>query len=82
MTVLEPMMLMRSENRSFSYNAPLAMGGSIARWGAVRGVGAATPEAPHRNLMSAPWWTDGNRLVVELSAEPVPLERQGFFYWD
>jgi hypothetical protein len=60
----------------------LALGGSIARWGGVRGVGPATPEAPHRNLMAAPWWTDGNRLVVAISAEPVPLERQGFFYWD
>jgi hypothetical protein len=59
-----------------------ALGGSIARCGLVHGVGPATPEAPHRNLMNAPWWTDGHRLVVAISAESVPLERQGFFYWD
>ena len=60
----------------------LAPGGSVERWGAVRGVGPATPEAPHHNLMQAPWWTDGHRMVLAIPAEPVPLERQGFFYWD
>lgn len=59
-----------------------AIAGSIRRWGQVRGVGAATEDAPHRNLMNAPWWTDGNRMVMELSEEPVPLDEQGFFYWD
>lgn len=60
----------------------LALGGSVARWGAVRGVGPATQEAPHHNLMDAPWWTDGHRMVIAIPAEPVPLEQQGFFYWD
>lgn len=60
----------------------LALGGFIDRWGPVRGVGAAIPEAPHRNLMNAPWWTDGNRLVMSIVDGPVPLERQRIFFWD
>ena len=54
----------------------------MTRWGFVEGVGAATPEEPHRNLMNAPWWTDGLRLVIEIPDHPIPLEEQGFFYWD
>jgi hypothetical protein len=46
-----------------------------------RVVGAATKDAPQRNLMNSPWWTDGDRLVVEISKTPVPLERVDFFYW-
>jgi hypothetical protein len=59
-----------------------ALSQSVLRWGQVRGVGAASEEAPHRNLMWAPWWTDGSRLVMALSDEPVALEDQRFFYWD
>jgi hypothetical protein len=54
----------------------------VERWGLVEGVGAATPEEPHRNLMHAPWWTDGLRLVMQLPGKPVALEEQGFLYWD
>ena len=32
--------------------------------------------------MNAPWWTDGLRLVVELSKRSIPMQEQGFFYWD
>ena len=31
--------------------------------------------------MGAKWWTDGLRLVMELSDESTPLENQSFFYW-
>ena len=55
---------------------------SVARLGLVKGVGAATKEEPHRNLMNAPWWTDGNRIVMEVSEEPTPYEQVAFFYWD
>ena len=55
---------------------------SVSRLGLVTGVGAATRDDPHRNLMNAPWWTDGTRLVMELSREPVPYEKVAFFYWD
>ena len=56
---------------------------SIERWGFVEGVGAATSEEPHRNLMNAPWWSDGLRLVLDVpDKKAVPLEEQRFFYWD
>ena len=55
---------------------------SVQRLGLVTGVGAATPEEPHRNLMNAPWWTDGTRIVMEVSKQPVPYEKVDFFYWD
>lgn len=59
-----------------------AIAQDIDRWGFVEGVGVATPEEPHRNLMNAPWWTDGLRLVVEIAEHPIALEEQGFLYWD
>jgi hypothetical protein len=56
---------------------------SIERWGFVEGVGSATSEEPHRNLMNAPWWTDGLRLVMDVPNQgAIPLEEQRFFYWD
>jgi len=51
------------------------------RFGFAAGVGKATPEAPHRNLINAPWWTDGLRLVIELADRKVPLPEVRFFDW-
>jgi hypothetical protein len=55
---------------------------SVARLGFVSGVGPASKEEPHRNLMLAPWWTDGNRVVLEVSKQPVAYEEVDYFYWD
>jgi len=55
---------------------------SLSRLGFVKGVGAAEKEDPHRNLMNAPWWTDGNRVVMEVSKQPVTYAEVDFFYWD
>jgi hypothetical protein len=55
---------------------------SLERFGFVEGAGAATKEEPHRNLMNAPWWTDGLRLVMEVSKQPRPMDQVSFFYWD
>jgi hypothetical protein len=54
---------------------------SLRRFGYVEGVGAATQEDPHRNLMKAPWWTDGVRVVAELSETRTELTDVDFFYW-
>jgi hypothetical protein len=60
----------------------LATAQTVEKIGLVPGVGAATSEEPHRNLMNAPWWTDGMRDVYLLSAEPVPLEELDYFAWE
>ena len=60
----------------------LAMALAISKVGLVSGVGAATPEDPHRNLMLAPWWTDGFREVYLFSNEPVQLDELEFFSFD
>jgi hypothetical protein len=59
----------------------LATAQSIERFGHLEGVGPATPDDPHRNLMNAPYWTAGGRTVILLSNEPVPLEEIRFFDW-
>jgi hypothetical protein len=53
----------------------------VERVGLVEGIGAATPDDPHRNLMNAPWWTDGRRAVIQLAQpdEKIPPENVAFF---
>ena len=60
----------------------LATAQGVERLGFVRGVEPATPNDPHRNLMYAPYWTDGGRAVLLLSDESVPLEDIDFFDWE
>lgn len=55
---------------------------AINRFGYVGGVGAATHAEPHRNLMNAAWWTDGDRVVIDATANRVPMEDVEFLYWD
>ena len=55
---------------------------ALSRFGYISGVGPATQEDPHRNLMNAPWWTDGDRLVLQLSPEEVPMDQIDFLYWE
>mgnify|MGYP006904096513 CR=1 FL=1 len=47
----------------------------------MRGVGVATRENPRRNLTGDPYITDGTRLVVWLSDEPVPSEDADNLRW-
>lgn len=60
----------------------LATAQGLEKIGLVPGVGAATSEEPHRNLMMAPWWTDGKREVSLLSLERVPLDGIELFGWE
>ena len=60
----------------------LATAQTLVKIGLVPGVGAATPEEPHRNLMNAPWWTDGNREVYLMTDGRVPLEKLDYFSWE
>ncbi len=54
---------------------------TIRTFGAVAGVGAATKENPHRNLMFAPWWTDGGRVIIHLGApeDRIPITQIDYF---
>jgi hypothetical protein len=54
---------------------------SVKTFGMVDGVGAASKEDPHRNLMFAPWWTDGRRAVLHLvgPGEEVRMEEIEYF---
>ncbi len=60
----------------------LATARSVERIGWLRGVEPATSDNPHRNLMKAPYWTDGGRVVLLLSNEHVPPEDIDFFDWE
>ena len=44
---------------------------AVSQFAFVRGVGEATKEAPRHNLTGDPYITDGMRLVVWISSEPV-----------
>ncbi len=48
---------------------------SLLRYAFAKGVGAATPESPRGNYTGDPYWTDGLRLVMWLSGEPVSYQK-------
>lgn len=50
---------------------------SVRSLAMIPGVGEAGPDAPHRNLMPAPFWTDGRRALLWLAPpdEEIPLAR-------
>jgi hypothetical protein len=39
------------------------------------------PDRPHRNLMNAPYWTDGARAVFLFDDAPTSLGDIEFFDW-
>ena len=59
----------------------LATGQSLQAYGFIDGVGETTRDAPKHNLLGTPWWTDGDRVVLMLSDEPVPLEELEILDW-
>jgi hypothetical protein len=59
----------------------LAMSGFVRAFGFVGGVGAAPISDPRPNLTGDPYFTDGNRLVVFLGTEPVPLDQVETVKW-
>ena len=59
----------------------LATAQVLAEFGDVGGVGAVTHEAPKENLLGSPWWTDGRRIVLRLTEEPIPLEEMEWMDW-
>jgi hypothetical protein len=54
----------------------------LAKIGAVKSVGVATPENPREILLGDPYWTEGNRFVMVVSEEPVAMDKIEFFIWE
>ena len=59
----------------------LAYAQSLKAFGYVGGVGRVPREAPRGNLTGDPWFTDGYRLVLWVSSEPVPISDIGLLDW-
>jgi hypothetical protein len=47
---------------------------SVASFGYVDGVGAATRDDPRYNLTGDPYRTDGRRLLIVIAEDPVPID--------
>jgi hypothetical protein len=59
----------------------IAYAQSLKAFGYVRGVGGVPIDEPRGNLTGDPWFTDGYRLVLWVSPEPVPLSEIGYLDW-
>ena len=59
------------ESREYLFHS-LLHHDAISEFAFVRGVGEATAEHPRLNLTDDPYFTDGMRLVIWLSRQPVP----------
>lgn len=60
------------ETREF-LTEDLAYAQSLAKFGYVHGVGAASYDEPRFNLTGDPYFTDGLRIVLFVSSEPVDI---------
>jgi hypothetical protein len=67
--------------REYLLHSLLAQG-FVDRFGFVRGSAAATPSEPRVNLTGDPYHSDGLRLVVILSSEPVTPDRIRSLLWE
>jgi LssY C-terminus len=56
--------------------------GFVDRFGFVKGSAAGTPSQPRVNLTGDPYHSDGLRLVVILSVEPVPPDQIRSLLWE
>lgn len=54
---------------------------SLVNVGFVGGVVKATPKAPRYNFTNDPYFTDGKRVVLILSKDPVSPDHIEFFDW-
>lgn len=59
----------------------LVRSGYVKRIGYVPGVGAAGTGSPRFNYTGDPYWTDGARLIIQLSEMPVPVAQVGYIDW-
>jgi hypothetical protein len=59
----------------------LAYAQSLKAVGYVGGVGEVSMEAPRGNLTGDPWFTDGYRVVLWVTSQPVPLSSIKLLDW-
>lgn len=59
----------------------LAYAQSLEKFGYVRGVGEVPVSQPKGNLTGDPWFSDGYRLVLWVSSEPVPVSEIQYVDW-
>lgn len=76
--VIDPVV---DESREYLLHS-LLFNEAVARFAFVRGVGESTRERPRTNLTGDPYITDGMRLVVWLSEEPVPPDDAVNLHWN
>ena len=54
----------------------------LSRFAFVKGIGAASMSEPRSNLTGDPYFTDGYRVVLWVSSDPVDLEEVEFVKWE
>jgi hypothetical protein len=54
----------------------------LAKYTFVKGVGAATMLKPHKGLLDDPYFTDGRRMVLWISGDPVSFSEVERVKWD
>jgi hypothetical protein len=59
----------------------LAYSQSLEKFAYVRGVGEVSMDQPMGNLTGDPWFSDGYRIVLWVSSEPIPIDDVAFFEW-
>lgn len=59
----------------------LAYAQSVKKFGYVGGVGKVPRDQPKGNLTGDPWFSDGYRLVIWVSSQPMPLEEVDIMEW-
>ncbi len=59
----------------------LAQAQALKAFGYARGVGKVAQDDPRGNLTGDPWFTDGLRLVLWISSEPVAISDIEFLDW-
>lgn len=59
----------------------MLLAGSVSQVAWVGGVGAHPQDAPGRNLTGDPWYTDGYRVVLFLSNQPIPPAKARLTDW-
>jgi hypothetical protein len=59
----------------------LAYAGSLEKFAYVGGVGEVSMDNPEGNLTGDPWFSDGYRIVLWVTAEPLSIDDVDFLEW-